>query len=514
MNKKLTFGAQAQEKLAEGANELANAVKGTLGAKGRLVVINKVGYPPLVTKDGWTVADEIRFGDNAKDMGAMLLKQAAAKSVEDNGDGTTTATVLAQYMLNAGIKHVNDGANSVLIKKGIDLAVSEVVEKLKEQAIPVKGDMVKKVATVSANGDEEMGELIYKAVEAAGDTGLVKVENSGTTESTISIKSGATYDSGWLSPYFINNPNGTAEYENACVIIVGQKIKKFKEFLPVMNEAASTGMPILLIADDYEMEVSSNLILNRTKNQVPIVLVKSPLFSEKLQVLEDIAYLTGATVISDVKGIDFKHVKKTMFGIAEKVVVSQKSFTIINGNGKNIAEREQALRLQIEDAENKTELSARLTKLVGKVAVVSIGGAAEAEIKEKRDRADDAIGAAYAAIAEGVVAGGGLTLAKMATGINILNDVDLGKKIVYNALSSPLMTILENAGEPHLFEEVLEKGGYNVMTGEFGDMIEMGILDPVKVTRCALQNAASVVGLMLTTHCVMELETNYNYAGK
>lgn len=530
MNKHLSFGTDGRLKLITGANKLADAVKCTLGAKGRLVVIQHVGYAPQVTKDGFTVAKNMFLSDNSEDMGAQLLKQAAAKTVQECGDGTTTATVLAQAIMNAGIKAVDEGANPVMLKKGIDIAVKDIVEKISKMSIPVEGDMIKQVATISANGDEYIGGLVAEAIEAAGENGMVQIENVGAAESSVLIKSGSTYDCGWVSPYFITNPaKMAAEYENPVVIIVGRKIRKFKEIMPLLQMAGAE--PILLIADDFDTEVVQTLILHRTKSNAAIVLVKAPQFGDKRQILEDMACLFGADVLDEPLGFKFPtaagkgNITNSNFGTAAKIIVTSDTLSIIEGGGDfaDIEERAASLRAQIEEAPENATLQQRLTKLVGKVAVISIGGSTEAEIAERRDRADDAIGACRAAKAEGVVPGGGVALLRRVVNSELMannTDIDKGRHIINDCLLAPIGTILFNAGKTedeaiHIARTIKDGGaaGYNVITEEYTDMVEAGIIDPAKVTRCALENAASVAGLILTTECVMALEVNNNFAG-
>jgi chaperonin GroEL len=530
VNKQLSFGPDGRAKLIEGANKLANAVKCTLGAKGRLVVIQHVGYAPQVTKDGYTVAKNMFLSDNGEDIGAQLLKQAAAKTVQDTGDGTSTSTILAQAIMNAGINAMVTGANPVMLKKGIEAAVKDVTAKIAEMSIPVEGDMVKQIATISANGDELIGGLVAEAIDAAGENGLVQIENVGAAQSSVLIKPGSSYDCGWISPYFITNPaKMTAEYENPVVIIVGRKLKKFKEVMPLLEMAGSS--PILLIADDFDAEVSQTCILHRSKHGAAIVLVKAPQYGDKRQVLEDIACQFGANILDEPLGFKFPsaaskgNINSSNFGTSAKIVVSQESLTII-GDGENFAdieERAASLRAQIEEnPENAAVLQQRLTKLVGKVAVISIGGSTEAEIAERRDRADDAIGACRAAKAEGVVPGGGVALVNAIQANSLLDgDVSIGYMLTMGALLSPLNTLLTNSGvdAKPIMETIMAKGddpnyGYDVLTDKFTDMVQAGIIDPAKVVRCALENAASVASLILTTECVMALEVNNNFANR
>jgi chaperonin GroEL len=528
MNKHLLFGSEGRDKLISGANKLANAVKCTLGAKGRLVVIQHVGYAPQVTKDGFTVAKNMFLSDNGEDMGAQLLKQAAARTVVDTGDGTSTSTILAQAIMNAGMKAVADKANPVMLKKGIELAVKDITAKLAEVSIPVSGDMIKQIATISANGDEIVGSLVAEATIAAGENGLVQIENVGAAQSSVLIKNGSSYDCGWVSPYFITNPaKMTAEYENPTIIIVGRKLRKFKEIMPALEMAGAN--PIILIADDFDTEVTQTCILHRQKGAA-IVLVKAPQFGDKHQILEDIACLLNADILDEPRGTKFPsangkgNITPANFGSAAKVVISQDSFTITEGVGEfaDVEERAASLRAQIEEHPDNASLQQRLTKLVGKVAVISIGGSTEAEIAERRDRADDAIGACRAAKAEGVVPGGGVALVNAMGYIpeGLPQDVATGYGLTMEALLSPLQTLLENSGvevKP-IMENILsftnENDGYDVISDKFVNMVEAGIIDPCKVVRCALENAASVAGLILTTECVMALEVNNNFAGR
>lgn len=518
MNKKLLFGATAQEKLIEGVDALADAVGVTIGAKGRLVAIDRVGQQPQFTKDGYTVAHSIAFGDNAKNMGAAALREAAAKCVYLTGDGTTTTTLLAQMIIRYGFAAINAGKNPVEVKNEIDRSVKLIVEKLKSLTIPITPERVRQIATISANGEIEIGNIIAEAVEQAGENGSMQIENTGEAQSRVTVKSGAVYNCGLASPYYVTNPSKmTAEYEYPYIIIVGGKIKRWNDLQVVLQKCGDKA--VVIIADDFELEVNATLVANKLKNGMPFALVKAPQHGDKRLILEDMAVLLGASVIDESKGIQMtkKHnnVSDKHFGTAAKVIIGADSFSIIHGGGDEAVIQEYAenLKAQIEIADIKEPLKERLTKLIGKVAIVSIGGATDAEIREKRDRADDALGATNAAIAEGVVAGGGVAL------IHCMGD-DISP-IVNQALGYPALKILSNAGLENI-NAIIEKiatakiqtYGYNVANDKMGDMIEMGIIDPVKVVRCALENAASVAGMILTTNCVAELAVNENYAGR
>ncbi|MBK8548283.1 MAG: chaperonin GroEL [Saprospiraceae bacterium] len=521
MAKIISFDSNARTKLKSGIDQLANAVKVTLGPKGRNVVIQKSFGAPVITKDGVTVAKEIELEDPVENMGAQMVKEVASKTADAAGDGTTTATVLAQAMVNAGMKYVTAGANPMDLKRGIDKAVHSIIADLKDQSEVVGSDFkkIKQVASISANNDDEIGTLIADAMKRVSKDGVITVEEAKGTDTYVDEVIGMQFDRGYLSPYFITNTeNMTTEYENPLILIHDKKISNVQEIVPILEKAVQTGRPLLIIAEDVESQALGTLVVNRLRAGLKIVAVKAPGFGDRRKaMLEDIAILTGGTVISDEQGYKLENTELTHLGQAEKITIDKDNTTIVNGKGKkaDINARIAQIKAQIETTTSdydKEKLQERLAKLAGGVAVLYVGAATEVEMKEKKDRVDDALNATRAAVEEGIVAGGGVALVRaMASLINLkgLNeDENLGIQIVKKALESPLRTIAENAGIDGsvVLQEVLKsKGanGYNARTGEYEDLKKAGVIDPTKVTRIALENAGSIASMVLTTECVI-----------
>ncbi|MBK8369909.1 MAG: chaperonin GroEL [Saprospiraceae bacterium] len=521
MAKIISFDSNARTKLKSGIDQLANAVKVTLGPKGRNVVIQKSFGAPVITKDGVTVAKEIELEDPVENMGAQMVKEVASKTADAAGDGTTTATVLAQAMVNAGMKYVTAGANPMDLKRGIDKAVHSIIADLKDQSEVVGSDFkkIKQVASISANNDDEIGTLIADAMKRVSKDGVITVEEAKGTDTYVDEVIGMQFDRGYLSPYFITNTeNMTTEYENPLILIHDKKISNVQEIVPILEKAVQTGRPLLIIAEDVESQALGTLVVNRLRAGLKIVAVKAPGFGDRRKaMLEDIAILTGGTVISDEQGYKLENTELTHLGQAEKITIDKDNTTIVNGKGKkaDINARITQIKAQIETTTSdydKEKLQERLAKLAGGVAVLYVGAATEVEMKEKKDRVDDALNATRAAVEEGIVAGGGVALVRaMASLINLkgLNeDENLGIQIVKKALESPLRTIAENAGIDGsvVLQEVLKsKGanGYNARTGEYEDLKKAGVIDPTKVTRIALENAGSIASMVLTTECVI-----------
>ncbi len=521
MAKIISFDSNARTKLKSGIDQLANAVKVTLGPKGRNVVIQKSFGAPVITKDGVTVAKEIELEDAVENMGAQMVKEVASKTADAAGDGTTTATVLAQAMVNAGMKYVTAGANPMDLKRGIDKAVHTVIADLKGQSEVVGSDFnkIKQVASISANNDEEIGSLIADAMKRVTKDGVITVEEAKGTDTYVDEVIGMQFDRGYLSPYFITNTeNMTTEYENPLILIHDKKISNVQEIIPVLEKAVQTGRPLLIIAEDVDSQALGTLVVNRLRAGLKIVAVKAPGFGDRRKaMLEDIAILTGGTVISDEQGYKLENAELSHLGQAEKITVDKDNTTIVNGKGKkaDINARITQIKAQIDTTTSdydREKLQERLAKLAGGVAVLYVGAATEVEMKEKKDRVDDALHATRAAVEEGIVAGGGVALVRAIhsleklTGVN--EDENLGILIVKKALESPLRTIAENAGVDGsvVLQEVLKaKGakGYNARTDEYEDLKKAGVIDPTKVTRIALENAGSIASMVLTTECVI-----------
>ena len=518
--KEVKFGIDAREKMVRGINVLADAVKVTLGPKGRNVVLDRSYGAPLVTKDGVTVAKEIELKDKFENMGAQMVKEVASKTADVAGDGTTTATVLAQAIVREGMKYVAAGMNPMDLKRGIDKAVERLVAELKSIAKPCTTTKeIAQVGSISANSDTEIGEIIAEAMERVGKEGVITVEDASGLSNELDIVEGMQFDRGYLSPYFINNADKQmAVLETPFILLVDKKISNIRDLLPVLEQVAKAGRPLLIIAEDVEGEALATLVINNMRGILKVVAVKAPGFGDRRKaMLEDIAVLTGATVISEESGLTLEKAELAQLGQAKRVEISKENTIIIDGAGDKTAikERVTQIRKQVADSNSdydKEKLQERVAKLAGGVAVIKVGAATEVEMKEKKARVEDALHATRAAVEEGVVAGGGVALLRARSviqdlaGINA--DQDAGIKIVLKAIEAPLRQIVANCGEEPsvVINKVLEGKdafGYNAGNGEFGNMIEMGVLDPAKVTRAALQHAASVAGLILTTDCMI-----------
>ncbi len=521
MAKELKFNIEAREQLKQGVDQLANAVKVTLGPKGRNVIIEKKFGAPHITKDGVTVAKEIELADAFQNTGAQLVKSVASKTGDDAGDGTTTATVLAQAIVTTGLKNVAAGANPMDLKRGIDKAVAKVVENIKGQAVQVGDnyDSIEQVATVSANNDQEIGKLIADAMKKVSKDGVITIEEAKGRETTIGVVEGMQFDRGYLSPYFVTNTEKMeCEMENPLILIYDKKISSLKELLPVLEPAVQTGRPILIIAEDVESEALTTLVVNRLRSQLKICAVKAPGFGDRRKaMLEDIAILTGGIVVSEEKGIKLEQATLEMLGSAEKVTISKDNTTIVGGKGQKeqIADRTNQIKNEIQNSTSeydKEKLQERLAKLSGGVAVLYVGAASEVEMKEKKDRVDDALCATRAAIEEGTIPGGGVALVRAIESLEGVEgdnaDETTGIKIIKRAIEEPLRQIVENAGlEGSVVVEKVRNGkgdfGYNARKDTYENLRESGIIDPAKVTRVALENAASIAGMFLTTECVI-----------
>ena len=521
MAKELKFNIEAREQLKKGVDELANAVKVTLGPKGRNVIIEKKFGAPHITKDGVSVAKEIELIDPFQNTGAQLVKSVASKTGDDAGDGTTTATVLAQSIVATGLKNVAAGANPMDLKRGIDKAVAKVVESIKAQSEQVGDDYdkIEQVATVSANNDNEIGKLIADAMKKVSKDGVITIEEAKGRETTIGVVEGMQFDRGYLSPYFVTNTEKMeCEMENPLILIYDKKISNIQEFLPILNPAAQTGRPILVIAEDVESEALTTLVVNRLRAQLKICAVKAPGFGDRRKaMLEDIAILTGGIVISEEKGLKLEQATIEMLGSAEKVTITKDNTTIVGGKGQkeNIQDRVNQIKNEIKNTTSdydKEKLQERLAKLSGGVAVLYVGAASEVEMKEKKDRVDDALCATRAAIEEGIVPGGGVAFIRSIEALEGFegksDDETTGIEIVKRAIEEPLRQIVENAGlEGAVVVEKVRNGkgdfGYNARKDTYENLRESGIIDPAKVCRVALENAASIAGMFLTTECVI-----------
>ena len=521
MAKDILFNMDAREQLKKGVDELANAVKVTLGPKGRNVIIEKKFGAPHITKDGVTVAKEVELADPFMNTGAQLVKSVASKTGDDAGDGTTTATVLAQSIVNVGIKNVTAGANPMDLKRGIDKAVAKVVENIKEQAEAVGSDYdkIEQVATISANNDPEIGKLIADAMRRVSKDGVITIEEAKGTETSIGVVEGMQFDRGYLSPYFVTDTEKMeCVMDNPYILIYDKKISNLKDFLPILEPAIQTGRPLLVIAEDVDSEALTTLVVNRLRAQLKICAVKAPGFGDRRkEMLEDIAILTGGIVISEEKGLSLEQATIEMLGRCDKVTVSKDNTTIVNGVGNKeaIADRVAQIKAQIASTKSdydKEKLQERLAKLAGGVAVLYVGAASEVEMKEKKDRVDDALCATRAAIEEGIVPGGGVTYIRAIDALEGLKgdnaDETTGIEIIKRAVEEPLRQIVSNAGKEGavVVQKVREgKGdfGYNARTDVYEHMKAAGVVDPAKVTRVALENAASIAGMFLTTECVI-----------
>ncbi|MCA5006022.1 chaperonin GroEL [Sphingobacterium bovistauri] len=528
MAKQVKYNVEARESLKKGVDTLANAVKVTLGPKGRNVIIEKKFGSPAITKDGVTVAKEIELKDAIENMGAQMVKEVASKTADQAGDGTTTATVLAQAIVAPGIKSVAAGANPMDLKRGIDKAVSAVVANLKAQSQTVGQDnnKIKQVASISANNDEVIGSLIAEAMEKVGNDGVITVEEAKGTETEVKTVEGMQFDRGYLSPYFVTNSDKMeAELENPYILIYDKKISNMKELLPILEKQVQTGKPLLIIAEDLDGEALATLVVNKIRGSLKVAAVKAPGFGDRRKaMLEDIAILTGGTVISEERGYKLENATLEDLGQAEKVVVDKDNTTVINGagNADDIKARVAQIRSQIETTTSdydREKLQERLAKLSGGVAVLYVGATTEVEMKEKKDRVDDALHATRAAVEEGIVAGGGVAFIRATEALKDLKganeDENIGIDIIKRAIEEPLRQICFNAGiEGAVIVQKVKEGtadfGYNARTDVFENLIGAGVIDPTKVSRVALENAASVASMLLTTECVLADEPEEN----
>ncbi|AQT60163.1 chaperonin GroL [Cellvibrio mixtus] len=518
--KEVKFGDSARQRMLAGVNILADAVKATLGPKGRNVVLEKSFGAPTITKDGVSVAKEISLKDKFENMGAQMLKEVASRASDDAGDGTTTATVLAQAIVNEGLKSVAAGMNPMDLKRGIDKAISAAVKHVQSIAQPcVDTKSISQVGSISANSDTSVGELIAEAMEKVGKEGVITVEEGTSLENELDVVEGMQFDRGYLSPYFINNQdNMSVEHDHPFILLVDKKISNIRELLPVLEGVAKSGKPLVIVAEDVEGEALATLVVNNIRGIVKVAAVKAPGFGDRRKaMLQDIAVLTGGTVISEEVGLDLESATLEHLGTAKRVTMNKDNTTIVDGagNAEEIKSRVQQIRVQIEETSSdydREKLQERVAKLAGGVAVIKVGAATEVEMKEKKARVEDALHATRAAVEEGVVPGGGTALIRAVAAIADLKgdneDQNAGIGIARRAMEAPLRQIVANAGdEPSVVADQVKKGtgnyGYNAATGVYGDMLEMGILDPAKVTRSALQAAGSIAGLMITTEAMV-----------
>ena len=518
--KDVKFAGDARDRMLRGVDVLANAVKVTLGPKGRNVVIEKSFGAPRITKDGVTVAKEIELDDKFENMGAQMLREVASKTADLAGDGTTTATVLAQAIVREGAKSVAAGSNPMDLKRGVDLAVQAIVDDLKTNSKKVTKDQIAQVGTISANGDEVVGKKIAEAMDKVGSEGVITVEESKTLDFELDVVEGMQFDRGYLSPYFITNADKMiAELESPYILIHEKKLSGLQAMLPVLEAVVQSGKPLLIIAEDVEGEALATLVVNKLRGGLKVAAVKAPGFGDRRKaMLEDIAVLTGGTVISEDLGIKLETVTLQMLGRAKKVTIDKENTTIVDGSGKkpDIEARVKQIKAQIEETSSdydREKLQERLAKLAGGVAVIKVGGATEVEVKERKDRVDDALHATRAAVEEGIVPGGGVALLRAAKALDKLkpenDDQKVGINIVRKALQAPARQIAANAGEDGsvIVGKILENStyafGYNAQSHEYGDLYAQGVIDPTKVVRCALQDAASVSGLLITTEAMI-----------
>ncbi|UYZ59960.1 chaperonin GroEL [Hymenobacter latericus] len=528
--KLVQFDIEGRNKLVAGVDKLANAVKVTLGPKGRNVVIDKKFGAPSITKDGVTVAKEIELKDPIENMGAQLVKEVASKTADQAGDGTTTATVLAQAIYRAGLKNVAAGANPMDLKRGIDKAVQAVVANLKQQSKKIENSSeIAQVGTISANNDTEIGQMIANAMDKVGKEGVITVEEARGTETEVKTVEGMQFDRGYLSPYFVTNAEKMeAELDSPFILIYDKKVSTMKELLPVLEQVVQTGKPLLIIAEDVDGEALATLVVNKLRGSLKIAAVKAPGFGDRRKaMLEDIAALTGGTVISEERGYKLDNATLDYLGQAEKIIVDKDNTTIVNGRGRSedIQARVGQIKAQIETTTSdydKEKLQERLAKLSGGVAILYIGASTEVEMKEKKDRVDDALHATRAAVEEGVVPGGGVALVRALDSLEAVDTINsderTGVNIIRTALEAPLRTIVANAGgEGSVVVQKVRDGqgdfGYNAREDRYENLMAAGILDPTKVTRLALENAASIAGLLLTTECVISEEAEEDKAG-
>jgi chaperonin GroEL len=525
MAKQVVHGEESRAAILRGINQLADAVKITLGPKGRNVVIDKKFGSPTITKDGVTVAKEIELKDSLENMGAQMVREVASKTSDVAGDGTTTATVLAQAIFREGVKTVAAGANPMALKRGIDKAVERATEEIKRLAKPVKGDAIAQVGTVSANGDSTIGNIIAEAMNKVGKDGVITVEESKTMDTSLEVVEGMQFDRGYLSPYFVTDPERMeVVLENPLILIHEKKISSMKDLLPLLEQVAKMGKPMLIIAEDVEGEALATLVVNKLRGTLNIAAVKAPGFGDRRKaMLEDVAILTGGKVISEDLGIKLENVKLEDLGRAKKVTIDKDNTTIVEGAGKqsDIEGRVKTLRAQIEETSSdydREKLQERLAKLVGGVAVIKVGAATETEMKEKKARVEDAMHATRAAVEEGIVPGGGVALVRASKALEKFEinregegdaDEQIGVNIVRRALEEPLRQIVQNAGKEgavvveRVRSEKNDNLGFNAQTEVYEDLVKAGVIDPAKVTRTALQNAASIAGLMLTTEAMV-----------
>jgi len=521
MAKEIKFNMDARDLLKKGVDELADAVKVTLGPKGRNVIIDKKYGAPQITKDGVTVAKEIELEDPFKNMGAQLVKEVASKTNDDAGDGTTTATVLAQSIIGVGLKNVTAGANPMDLKRGIDKAVIKVVESLKAQAVEVGDDLkkIENVAKISANGDETIGKLIAEAMQKVSKEGVITVEESKGTDTYVEVVEGMQFDRGYISPYFVTDTEAMeVDFENPLILIYDKKISAIKDLLPILEKGVQTGKPLLIIAEDIDSEALTTLVVNRLRGSLKIAAVKAPGFGDRRkEMLEDIAILTGGVVVSEEKGLTLENATLEMLGSAEKVTIDKDTTTLVNGVGEKAAieSRIGQIRSQIEKTTSdydREKLQERLAKLAGGVAVLYVGAASEVEMKEKKDRVEDALSATRAAVEEGTVPGGGVAYIRAIDALEGLKgdneDETTGIEIVKRAIEEPLRQIVINSGkEGAVIVQKIREGkddfGYNARLDQYENLYETGVIDPAKVTRVALENAASIAGMFLSTECVI-----------
>ena len=521
MAKEIKFDIKAREELKKGVDALSNAVKVTLGPKGRNVIIEKKFGAPHITKDGVTVAKEVELEDQFQNMGAQLVKEVASKTGDDAGDGTTTATVLAQAIVNTGLKNVAAGANPIDIKRGIDKAVAKVVEAIKAQAEEVGDDFekIENVARISANNDSEISQLIAEAMKKVKKEGVITVEEAKGTDTSVDVVEGMQFDRGYISPYFVTNSERMeCEMDHPYILLYDKKISSLKDMLPILEATAQSGRPLLIIAEDVDSEALATLVVNRLRGSLKVCAVKAPGFGDRRkEMLQDIAILTQGVVISEEKGLKLESATIDLLGSAEKVTVNKENTTIVNGAGEKecIAERVAQIKAQIETTKSsydKEKLQERLAKLAGGVAVLYIGAPSEVEMKEKKDRVDDALSATRAAVAEGIVPGGGVAYIRAIKSLDGLKgdneDETTGIEIIRRAIEEPLRQIVANAGlEGAVIVQKVKDGegdfGYNARTDQYENLFKSGVIDPAKVTRVALENAASIAGMFLTTECVI-----------
>ena len=519
MAKQIKFDAEARQKILAGVEKLSNAVTSTLGPSGRNVILDKKFGSPQITKDGVTVAKEIELPDPFENMGAQMVKEVASKTNDVAGDGTTTATLLAEAVYREGLKNLTAGANAMALKRGIDKATAAVVDAIAKQSKKVKtADEIAQVATLSANGDEEIGKMISEAMDKVGKEGTITVEEAKTLESSLDVVEGMQFDKGYLSPYFVTSPdNMECELEDPFLLLFEKKITNLQDMLPLLQAVAKSGRPLMIIAEDVEGEALATLVVNKLRGTFSVCAVKAPGFGDRRKaILEDIAILTGGKLISEDIGIKLENVTIDMLGRAKKVVVDKDNTTVVEGLGKSadIKARVEQLKRQIEETTSdydREKLQERLAKLAGGVALIKVGAATEAAMTEKKDRVDDALHATRAAVEEGIVPGGGVAYLRAQKAIEALKlegDEAVGASIIARAIEAPLRKRVNNAGQEAALvianvKKATGTNGYNVRTGEYADMLKAGIVDPAKVTRSALQNAASIAGLLLTTDCMV-----------